>query len=55
MTAEVTQSVAENDKPVFVEPRWPLALVVGFYLAISVTLRIAITDVTSAAYTWTEP
>lgn len=55
MTAEVTQSVAENDKPVFVEPRWPLALVVGFYLAISVTLRIAEPNRPSVGPHWLVP
>ena len=30
----------ETDEPVFVEPRWPIAVVVGSYLALMIVLRI---------------
>ena len=34
--------------PTFVEPRWPIALAVGFYLALMITLRIYEPDVDGA-------
>ena len=44
-----------DDERIFIEPRWPLALVVGFYLVISVILRIAEPDRPSIGPHWLAP
>src|SRR4051795_9404728 len=36
----VTQSKQADEEPIFVEPRWPIALAISFFIAISITLRI---------------
>jgi uncharacterized membrane protein len=55
MTADVTEPAAANEEPIFVEPRWPLALVVGLYLAISVTLRVLEPNRPSVGPHWLVP
>lgn len=50
---------AEGDRtrgnPGFVEPRWPVALTIGCFIAITVTLRIAEPDSTSLGPRWLIP
>jgi len=55
MTTDATQPAAADEEPIFVEPRWPLALVVGFYLAISVTLRVVEPNRPSVGPHWLVP
>ena len=55
MTADATQPAAADEETIFVEPRWPLALVVGFYLAISVTLRVVEPNRPSVGPHWLVP
>jgi uncharacterized membrane protein len=50
--SEETQS---GRTPISLEPRWPIALVVGAYLALSVTLRLAVPDRPSIGPRWLVP
>ena len=39
-TAPEEDSARTRDEPIFVEPRWPIALAVSVFIAITVTLRV---------------
>jgi len=45
----------EDEGPIFVEPRWPIALVVGGYLAIALALRVLEPDRPSLGPKWLVP
>jgi hypothetical protein len=45
----------DEEAPIFIEPRWPIALVVGAYLAISITLRVIEPDRPSLGPKWLVP
>ncbi len=45
----------ETDEPVFVEPRWPIAVVVGSYLALMIVLRIYSPDRPAFGTRWLVP
>jgi uncharacterized membrane protein len=51
--AEVARRAEEG--PIFIEPRWPIALAVGCYLALSISLRIAVPDRPSIGPHWLVP
>lgn len=40
MHSAATASSAPDDEPVFIEPRWPIALALASFIAISIVLRI---------------
>ena len=44
-----------GDEPVFVEARWPVALAVGTFIAISIALRIAVPNRESLGPRWVVP
>ena len=46
---------AEEDGPIFIEPRWPIALAVGGYLALSILLRVAVPNRPSLGPHWLVP
>jgi hypothetical protein len=50
-----TSGRALPDEPVFVEPRWPVALAVGAFVAISIALRIAVPSRESLGPHWVVP
>src|SRR5262249_29732848 len=41
--------------PIFIEPRWPVALAVGTFIAISIALRIAVPNRESLGPHWVVP
>jgi uncharacterized membrane protein len=45
----------EADGRVFIEPRWPIALVVGLYIALTVTLRVTVPDRPHLGPDWLVP
>jgi hypothetical protein len=45
----------ETDEPVFVEPRWPIALAVGSYLTLMIVLRIYSPDRPAFGTRWLVP
>jgi hypothetical protein len=44
-----------NDEPVVVEPRWPIALAVSAFIAITITLRVREPHRESLGPTWLVP
>lgn len=54
MPTEVSSSPSDDER-IFIEPRWPLALVVGCYLAVTLTLRIVEPDRPSIGPRWLVP
>ena len=48
-------SPAATEEPSFIEPRWPVALAVGCFVAISVGLRIAVPNRESLGPDWLVP
>jgi hypothetical protein len=56
MATEVAQEAPRADEePIFVEARWPVALAVGTFIAISVALRIAVPNRESVGPQWAVP
>jgi len=49
------QAPAAAEEPIFVEARWPVALAVGAYIALSVALRIAVPNRESLGPHWAVP
>jgi len=54
-SVSATPAAGEGDEPTFVEPRWPVALVVATFIAISVALRIAVPNRESLGPHWVVP
>lgn len=50
-----SEAGASEDGPIFIEPRWPLALVVGAYLALSLILRLVEPNRPTIGPTWLVP
>ena len=50
----MTSARAEPER-VFVEPRWPIALTLGFFIAVSITLRIAVPNRSALGPDWLIP
>ena len=50
----MTSARAEPER-VFVEPRWPIAVTLGFFVAVSITLRIAVPNRSSLGPDWLIP
>jgi uncharacterized membrane protein len=48
-------NATENRMPISIEPRWPIALTVGGYLALAITLRLAVPDRPSLGPKWLVP
>ena len=46
---------AEDDAPIFVEPRWPIALVLVIYIAMTITLRVTVPDRPRLGPEWLVP
>jgi hypothetical protein len=44
-----------DDEPIFIEPRWPIALALSFYIAITVVLRVAEPHSESLGPRWLVP
>jgi hypothetical protein len=57
MQAQVSAPVTSRleGEPIFVEPRWPVALAVGAFVAISIALRIAVPNRESLGPHWVVP
>jgi uncharacterized membrane protein len=56
VTSGAGSEATENEgQPAFVEPRWPIALAVGIYLAIMIALRIAVPDRPTLGTHWLVP
>jgi uncharacterized membrane protein len=51
----MTQHNDTQQEPIFVEPRWPIALAVGFYLALTIGLRIYEPDRPALGTRWLVP
>ena len=51
----MTGSSKADDGPIFVEPRWPIALVIGTYFAFTIVLRITVPDHPTLGPTWLVP
>ena len=47
--------VTTDDQPIRIEPRWPLALAIGFYLAVTLTLRLVEPDRPTLGPRWLVP
>jgi hypothetical protein len=44
-----------HDEEIFIEPRWPVGLAVGAFIALSISLRIAVPDRESLGPDWVVP
>jgi hypothetical protein len=44
-----------NDAPTAIEPRWPVALAVSFFIAVTIVLRLAVPDRASLGPAWLVP
>ena len=44
-----------NTEPVFIEPRWPIALVVGAFFTVTIAIRIAVPDRPTLGSSWLVP
>jgi uncharacterized membrane protein len=51
----VTTAAPEREEPVFLEPRWPIVATLGFFITISIVLRIAVPDRSSLGPVWLVP
>jgi hypothetical protein len=51
----VTTPVATDNERIFVEPRWPIALAVGFYLTLMIVLRVFVPDRPALGTRWLVP
>jgi hypothetical protein len=51
----LTTAAPEREERVFLEPRWPIALVLGFFIAISIVLRVAVPNRSSRGPDWLVP
>ena len=52
----MAQEASKTDgEPIFVEARWPVALAVGAFIALSIVLRIAVPDRDSVGPQWAVP
>jgi hypothetical protein len=51
----LTTAAPEREERVFLEPRWPIALVLGFFIAISIVLRVAVPNRSSLGPDWLVP
>jgi hypothetical protein len=51
----MTSTEAERHERLILEPRWPIALTLGFFIALSVTLRIAAPNRSSLGPDWLIP
>ena len=52
----MAQKPSKTDgEPIFVEPRWPVALAVGAFIALSIVLRIAVPNRDSVGPQWAVP
>lgn len=47
--------VAAADEPVAIEPRWPVALAVSFFIALTIVLRVAVPNRESLGPVWLVP
>ncbi len=54
-SAPAGESPRAGDERIVVEPRWPVALAVGFFVAVSITLRITVPDRESLGPDWLVP
>jgi hypothetical protein len=55
VTAAADPVPAEDDGPIFVEPRWPIALVLVAYIVMTITLRITVPDRPRLGPEWLVP
>jgi hypothetical protein len=55
VTATSGSAMDEDEGPVFIEPRWPIALVVGAYIAMTITLRVTVPDRPHLGPEWLVP
>jgi uncharacterized membrane protein len=51
----MTSSGSEHHERLILEPRWPIALTLGFFIALSITLRIAAPNRSSLGPDWLIP
>jgi hypothetical protein len=51
----VTTAAPEPEERVFLEPRWPIAATLGFFVAVSIVLRVAVPDRSSLGPVWLVP
>jgi uncharacterized membrane protein len=51
----LTTTAPEREEPVFLEPRWPIVAALGFFIAISIVLRVAVPDRSSLGPVWLVP
>ncbi len=51
----MTTPAATDGERIFVEPRWPLALAVGFYLTLMIVLRVFVPDRPALGTRWLVP
>ena len=52
---ETAQSVRAHVRPGFVEPRWPVAVTVLTFIAITITLRVTVSEHESLGPSWLVP
>ena len=55
MTVAADVVPADDDAPIFVEARWPIALVLVIYIALTITLRITVPDRPRLGPEWLVP
>src|SRR5262245_47973473 len=55
VTAAADAPAHERDEAVFIEPRWPIALVLAAYIAMTITLRVTVPDRPRLGPEWLVP
>jgi hypothetical protein len=55
MTDESNPQPSEPEGPIFIEPRWPVALAVSVFIVISIVLRVAVPHRESLGPVWLVP
>jgi uncharacterized membrane protein len=51
----LTTTASDREERVFLEPRWPIAAALGFFIAVSIILRVVVPDRSSLGPDWLVP
>ena len=51
----MTTTASDREERVFLEPRWPIAAALGFFIAVSIILRVVVPDRSSLGPDWLVP
>src|SRR5262245_31288099 len=54
-SAQDSEDLPGRGKPTSIEPRWPVALAISFFIAVTITLRVAVPERASLGPAWLVP